>query len=536
MRETMKKTLKLVSAFLILLLVATSFTSTTEASTFREVYIVNSASGVILRDAPNASATSLQHLTLGTHVTVFSIDTNGWAHVQADGLKGYVPVNFLKKANGDIKIASSIGGVIVRETPSATSKNLATLTYKMIVEEYSAENGWSFVQYGNITGYVASNFIGKPKTTQATVGSKSGVVVKNIASTSGATVASLKLGTSVTVHTELKGWAYVTAGNVKGYVVASFLSKGPAVPATSNLLNPKQVITHKEMTTFLQQIAAKYPGFTELKQIGASVEKRPIYAIRVGNGKKEVLFDAAVHAREHMSTNVVLEMIDTYTAHYAAGSSFQGYNVKSVLDNTSIWFVPMVNPDGVTLVQLGANAVANKSSVLKINGSSNFNRWKANIRGVDLNDNFDSKWSTIRGSRPGPSYMQYKGPKAFSEPESQALGNFMKSRPFKTNISYHSSGQIMYWFNYQKPAQLKRDKALAQQLSQITGYTVMPPQYLPGSGASGDYFIQETGMPGIVLEISPFAGEAPVPLSNWDRIWQQNAKIGLFVANEASKR
>ena len=308
------------------------------------------------------------------------------------------------------------------------------------------------------------------------------------------------------------------------------------IPSTNNLINPKQVITHKEMTTFLQQIAAKYPRFTELKQIGTSVEKRPIYAIRIGNGKKEVLFDASIHAREHMTTNVLLEMIDTYSANYASGSSYLGFNVRSVLDKTAIWFVPMMNPDGVTLVQLGANAVANKTSVLSINGSSDFNRWKSNIRGVDLNDNFDSEWSKISNSRPGPSYMQYRGPYAFSEPEAKALGNFMTSRPFKTNISYHSSGQIIYWFNYQKAIELSRDRGLASQLSQITGYNVMPPQYLTGSGASADYFIQETAMPGIVLEISPYVGEKPIPLSNWDLIWKQNAKVGLYVANEAAKR
>ena len=48
----------------------------------------------------------------------------------------------------------------------------------------------------------------------------------------------------------------------------------------------------------------------------------------------------------------------------------------------------MVNPDGVTLVQGGKNAVKNGDLATRINGSTNFARWKANVRGVDLNDNF----------------------------------------------------------------------------------------------------------------------------------------------------
>ena len=61
-----------------------------------------------------------------------------------------------------------------------------------------------------------------------------------------------------------------------------------------------------------------------------------------------------------MTTNVLMEMIDTYTESYRKKSTFAGYNVKSTLDKTSIWFVPMMNPDGVTLVQKGLNGVDSK--------------------------------------------------------------------------------------------------------------------------------------------------------------------------------
>ena len=70
--------------------------------------------------------------------------------------------------------------------------------------------------------------------------------------------------------------------------------------------------------------------------------------------------DAAIHAREHMTTNVLMEMIDNYTVAYRKSSSFAGYNVKSTLNKTSIWFVPMMNPDGVTLVQKVINSIDSK--------------------------------------------------------------------------------------------------------------------------------------------------------------------------------
>ena len=303
-----------------------------------------------------------------------------------------------------------------------------------------------------------------------------------------------------------------------------------------DLLQPKKVLTYEEMTYLLHVVAALYPEFTKLEQIGKSVEGTPMYAMKIGNGKKEVLLDGSLHAREHMTTNVVAEMIDTYSIHYENKSVYGGYNVRQTLDQTAIWFIPMLNPDGVKLVQSGPTSLKNGALATKINGNANFNRWKSNIRGVDLNDNFASGWDKIKGGHKKPAYMAYKGPSAFSEPESQAFRDFVKKHKFKTYISYHSSGQIMYWFNYQKKAESKRDQALATTLSKLTGYKVMPPQYLQGSGTSADWFIQETKMPGITLEISPYVGDNPVPLSKWDAIWRQNHKVGLYLAQEASKR
>lgn len=303
-----------------------------------------------------------------------------------------------------------------------------------------------------------------------------------------------------------------------------------------DLLQPKKVLSYEEMTYLLQVVAALYPEFTKLEQIGKSVEGTPLYAMKIGNGKKEVLLDGSLHAREHMTTNVIAEMIDTYSIYYENKSAYGGYNVRQALDKTAIWFIPMLNPDGVKLVQSGPKSLKHGALATKINGSKNFNRWKSNIRGVDLNDNFASGWDKIKGGHKKPAYMAYKGPRAFSEPEAKALRDFVKKHKFKTYVSYHSSGQIMYWFNYQKQAESKRDQALAKSLSKITGYKVMPPQYLPGSGGSADWFIQETKMPGITLEISPYVGDRPVPLTKWDAVWKQNHKVGLYLAHEASKR
>ncbi len=305
----------------------------------------------------------------------------------------------------------------------------------------------------------------------------------------------------------------------------------------TDIIDPTKNVTHQEMEYQLKVFSLLYPEFTELKTIGTSVEGRPIYALRVGNGKKEILMDASMHAREHMTTNVLMEMIDQYSYHYIRGSKFGSYQVNTVLDQASIWFVPMMNPDGVTLVQNGLNAVANKDLVKKINGSSNVSRWKANVRGVDLNRNFDATWSSIILTPPYnvPAFKNYKGTAPFSEPESQALRDFVAARPFKSYITYHSSGQIIYW-GYDSMSNHSRNYNLVKSVANVTGYSIVPPNPKKPSAASESWFTKVTKMPAMTVEIGKYTGEGPLSFSEWNDIWQRNQTVGLIGATEASKR
>ena len=215
-------------AFLLFLNVESS-----SASSFREVKQVNNSS-LIVKKAATSSSKTIGSLPRGEFVTVFS-KTNGWAYVQGKTLTGYVDAKYLATPKSTIKIASSKGGLVVKRIPTMKTNTLATLKYNMIVEDFgSVGDGWSFVQYGNVTGYVVSSFINTPKTTRKYVNTASGVVVRNIASPSGASKGTLPNGTEVKVHSTLAGWAYVSTGNQRGYVVARFLSdKKPQLTAAS---------------------------------------------------------------------------------------------------------------------------------------------------------------------------------------------------------------------------------------------------------------------------------------------------------------
>lgn len=307
-----------------------------------------------------------------------------------------------------------------------------------------------------------------------------------------------------------------------------------------NIVNGASTISYSKMSYYVRVFGLLYPEFTKQEVIGKSVEGRNIYALRLGNGKKEILMDASFHAREHMTTNVLLEMIDSYSYAYYTKSKFNGYNVKSTLDTTSIWFLPMMNPDGVMLVQQGLSSLkiaSNKKIAKQYSQKGSYKHWKANARGVDLNRNFDGVNWYKQYKKKGPE--NYVGPSAVSEPESKAFVNFVNKHNFKSNISYHSSGQVIYWGGVQNSKELARDRKLVNQIANVTRYSPVKPwplakNYQVGSGNSTAWLIRVKRIPAITVEIAPYQGDKPVALSQWYSIWNKNKNVGLIAAKEAA--
>lgn len=289
-----------------------------------------------------------------------------------------------------------------------------------------------------------------------------------------------------------------------------------------------QNYTYSQMTRDIQILKAMYPDLIKTRVIGQSLDGRNIHAIKLGSGRNEVFINGSHHAREHMTTNVAMKMLNDYAYAYAKGNYYDGFNVRTVLNRTSIWFVPMVNPDGVELVQRGPNAINNRqlrNQAISINrGSTNFDNWKANVRGVDLNRQYPAQWDTIRNNTERPSESHYKGPRPLSEPEVKAVYDFSLSRDFKTALSYHSSGEIIF---------TKHPDHVADIVSIQTGYPIIDLTRDTSGGGYSDWFVLNQGKPGLTLEISPPVGSIPVPVSNWDRVWRQNDSVGLIVADEA---
>ncbi|QTN00243.1 peptidase M14 [Sediminibacillus dalangtanensis] len=294
--------------------------------------------------------------------------------------------------------------------------------------------------------------------------------------------------------------------------------------------------TFEKMEADIQELKRDYPDFFQVEIIGESVEGRPLYALKVGTGRAKVLLNGSHHAREWLTSYLLMQMAEAYTQAWSSKENITGFDVRDLLNRASIWFIPMVNPDGVNLVQKGAEATQQPDAVLRFNDyRTDFSGWKANIRGVDLNRQYPAGWETIKPSADSPGPMNYKGPHPLSEPEAKAVYQFTKKHRFHIAAAYHSSGEEIYWKYKIDGNLLAISHEIAKRISEKTSYRLVDPGPDPSGGGYTDWFLTEMKRPAFTPEISPYIGPRPVPVEYYPAIWLQNQSIGLLLAEEASK-
>ena len=142
------------------------------------------------------------------------------------------------------------------------------------------------------------------------------------------------------------------------------------------------------MMSNINFLTNKYP-FLSLGYIGNTVLRRPIPFLRLGIGKKEVFYSASFHANEWITSMILMKFIEDFCEAYTNNSTLYDYNCLDIFNNCSIYIVPMVNPDGVDLVNgflsphsdlfLQARKIATDYPNISFPSG-----WKSNINGVDL--------------------------------------------------------------------------------------------------------------------------------------------------------
>ena len=262
--------------------------------------------------------------------------------------------------------------------------------------------------------------------------------------------------------------------------------------------------SYLELEKDLLALEKTYPQQAKVYAIGSSLEQRKIYAIKISDNaasdepEAEVLFLGCHHAREWISVEVPFFLAKYLLEHYSDP------DVKSLVDRSEIWIVPMVNPDGLEYT-IHHYRYWRKNRRLNADGSY----------GIDLNRNFGWNWGYDNtGSSPNPASEVYRGTAAFSEPETQAVRGLFLQHAFQAMISFHSFAQvILYPWGYtttpaDQDALLNQiAAAMAQRIRQVNGRS-----YVFGGAGSvlyvtngdiTDWTYGLAGIPSYTIELPP---------------------------------
>ncbi|USK70844.1 M14 family metallopeptidase [Peribacillus asahii] len=293
---------------------------------------------------------------------------------------------------------------------------------------------------------------------------------------------------------------------------------------TWRLVRGEQSYSYETLRDDIRRLSSVYP-FIQTSSIGNSVLGRNISEILIGKGNKRVHYNGAFHANEWITTPVIMTFINDYLLALTNMNTIRGVQMLPLYQQSTLSIVPMVNPDGVNLVLQGPPSTEPyRSNVIQWNrGSMDFSGWKANIRGIDLNDQFPAKWELEKARNPDkPGPRDYSGERPLTEPEAVAMADLTRRRDFSRVLAFHTQGQVIYWgFDNLEPPE---SEVMVNEFSRVSGYE--PVQTIESYAGYKDWFIQDWRRPGFTVELGQ--GTNPLPLSQFQEIYQES--LGIFLA------
>ena len=293
------------------------------------------------------------------------------------------------------------------------------------------------------------------------------------------------------------------------------------VPMTSALNN--QII---------DRLVERYP-FVRSETLGQTAFGRPIRAIVIGEGERQVLFTAAHHANEWITATVLLKFAEGLAQAIEEQGTIWGVPAKNIQNLVTVRLVPMVNPDGVDLVT-GAIKPGTEEYELALSLSRNYPRipfpegWKANVMGVDLNLQYPAGWLQAREIKfsqgytlPGP--RDYVGRAPLIQREPRALADYTEEVDPRVVLALHSQGRVIYWQfeDYDVPGA----RELGEEFARVSGYQLEDTPYESAFAGYKDWFIKNFRRPGYTIEVG--SGQNPLPIQQFAEIYRDT--LGILV-------
>lgn len=252
---------------------------------------------------------------------------------------------------------------------------------------------------------------------------------------------------------------------------------------------------YQDMLDALDDMASQYPNLITSRQVAPNTtyntdsthQGNYVFYVKISNNasvtddlaKPNVLYTAIHHAREPLSMSQLLFYMWYLLENYDTNDE-----IKFLVDNTEMFFIPCLNPDGYLI-----NEADNPSG---------FGMHRKNGRdvgtsnpGVDLNRNYSYGWNTT-GVSPNVNNDTYPGTSAFSEPETQSMKFLAETYDFKSAYNAHTYGNMLLYPIGTTTAEYADHNDYFAELSahmvQYNGYNAQKSSGLyPASGDSDDY-------------------------------------------------
>jgi hypothetical protein len=201
---------------------------------------------------------------------------------------------------------------------------------------------------------------------------------------------------------------------------------------------------YSEMVAEVNRVVGAYPAIARKISLGASYQGRDIVAVKISDNvavdesEPEVLYQANHHAREHLTVEMALYILNMYTSSYAGDS-----RVRNIVNSREIWIIPSVNPDG-SEYDIATGSYRSWRKNRQPNSGSSY-------VGTDLNRNYGYRWGCCGGSSGSTSSETYRGPSAFSAPETQRVRDFVTGRvvggvqQIKAALDFHTYSELVLW-------------------------------------------------------------------------------------------
>jgi len=273
-------------------------------------------------------------------------------------------------------------------------------------------------------------------------------------------------------------------------------------------------------------------SFPNVRSAGTSTLDRELYYFTVGRGDKKVFLNGAHHALEWITAPLLVEFANAFNSALSGGGDLYGYDVGEIARKVTYYIMPMVNPDGVDIVLNGITPEnPYYTDITEQVGDQEISAvWQANIRGVDLNHNYDAlfeagKRAAENAGIVGPGPTRWPGEEPFSEFETRAVRSLVLDEEFDAAVAFHSQGEVIYWeFNG------KGFPEIARSLARVSGYALDTAAGISSYSGFKDWYLEKFDLPAFTVEVG--RGTNPIPFEQFESLKEPNFKLILELAEQ----